>query len=261
MLQCKNNYVFAIQQLIDYLTCFWYKYILNKKGETMETIYGITRYSDNKADEYEYTIGQDGRMPIVLFAALASDYKHAGERFINLVTTTENAKKQLEELKRLNPQLDKEIKNIVDIFDEKDPVSQARIAEEWKKQGGIPVFKGFPEPPKDIGKHIEHHSRDAILHFGIYASELARFIAMLTPKYDSGHEGVPQVASMKYIAFWARKEFQLADQAASVAFNSVLNDIVKIMKLRKINIDEKTMTISIPNYKAVSFREYMYPGF
>lgn len=221
----------------------------------MENLYGIARSDDNKAEEYVYTIGQDGKIPLVLLTMLSTNHKEAGELFLNLVTYQQQAEKQIKNLKKANPELIEEIKKIVDIFNQRDPVSQAKIAEEWKKQGGIPVFEGFPEPPKDIKKYIEQYPRDTVLDFHIYASQLSKYVAMLK------HEGVPQVASMKYIAFWSKQEFQQVEQAIAVAFNSVINDIVRVMKLRGIEVDERNLTVKMPSYKAVSFRENMYPGF
>lgn len=256
MLQCKTQNL-SYEFTVKYLTYNIYKYILKKNGETMETLYGITRSEDRKAEEYVYSIGQDGKIPLVLLTLLASRKKESAQDFFDLVTYEEQAKTQVEQLHKANPDLLKEVEKIVEIFEERDPVSQKRISDEWKKQGGIPVFDSSQhnEPPEDIAKYIEEYPRDTVLHFGIYARQLAKYVNML--KY----EGAPQVASMSYIAFWSRKEFQQVEQAIAVAFNSVIQDIVRIMKLRGIQVDEKNLTVSMPNYKAISFREYMYPGF
>lgn len=223
----------------------------------METLYGITRSEDTRTEEYVYSIGQDGQIPLVLLALLAKGKKNAAAGFFDLVTYEQQAKEQVESLHKANPNLLEEIEQIVKVFEERDPVSQKKISDKWKKQGGIPVFDSSEqdEMPEDMGKYIENYPRDTILPFWTYASQLEKYVTML--KY----EGAPQVASMSYIAFWSRPEFQQVERAIAVAFNSVIQDIVRIMKLRGIQVDENNLTVAMPNYKAISFRKDMYPGF
>lgn len=232
-----------------------------KNGVKMNNIYGITQYSDNRAEEDVYTVGSDGNIPIVLFVLAASNFNNAVERYLSVHSYTKLAQNSVKELYAQNPNLQEEVKKIADIFDERDPESQRKMIEHAMKHGMTP-FEGFNErDERSVAQIIKEYPRDAILDFHIYASKIATYMVMRTPTFDTGREGVPQACSMAYIAFHSRTEFELANKAVDNAFVYLVNEVVRIMKIRGIDVNEEKMTLSMPAYKAISFRRNMYPGF
>lgn len=226
----------------------------------MENKFGIMQSNDNSKDEYIYTVGKDGEIPIVLLVLQASKYKYAVERYISQYAASSRADEIATDIYLNNPHLEANIKHIVEVFEQRDAETQAKIAAEWEKNG-MPVFEGFSKPPKDMVKYLNEYPRDAIMDFSVYASKLAIYMAMLTPAYGTGRGGMPQVCSMSYIAFHQREEFMNAQKSVRTAFNYVLSEIIRVMKLRNIEINDNNMTLIMPEYKAVTFRTQMYPGF
>lgn len=218
-------------------------------------IYGIKIDKNNQKEEIVYTIGSDGNIPIVLLALIAIDKEKVINDYIGLYARQGKHSEIKEDILNNNKNLKEEVKNIVDIFDETDPVSQAKIREKWLKNG-MPVFKASP-PPEDIGKYINNYPRDCILEFDRYAYKLAKLISLK----NLNTEGVPQVCSMSYIAFHDREEFTNVSDTINIAIEYLVSELVRIMKIRKININEETMTVNLPDYKAINFKEDMYPGF
>lgn len=227
----------------------------------MEKIYGITQRSNNREETYEYQIGSDGHIPVVLLALVAANRKSVVERYLSLYSYTQKAQELIKELYKANPNLAKEVEHIGQVFDERDDASQKRMLDEVKRNGGLKPFEGFTKSKLSIVEQLENYPRDAIMGFHMYTSYLASYMIMKTAEYDGGAEGVPQACSMSYIAFMGREEFKQAHSAINTAFTHLVDEIVRVMKLRNMPVNEESMTIELPSYKAISFTQQMYPGF
>lgn len=227
----------------------------------IDSMYGITQTSNNHEETYEYRVGRDGHIPIILVALIAANRKSVVERYLSVYSYTTKAQELIKKLYEANPNLQKEVEHIGKVFDERDDASQKRMLDECEKRGGLKPFEGFTKSKLSIAEQLENYPRDAVMDFYMYTSYLASYMIMKTAEYDGGAEGVPQVCSLGYIEFMGREEFKQAHAAINKAFEHLVSEIVRIMKLRDMPINEHTMTLELPSYKAISFTQSMYPGF
>ena len=202
---------------------------------------GIKREDDSNKEEYTYYIGSEGTIPIGLLLMVASGYKNAIARYLSQITYSNQANEwQKEILKdeiKISDKFSDDFEGIVKLqptgkpFDLKDlkPVSA-----DWQEKR--------MNPPHDTP-----------LPLYVYASQFAKLTCMATPQYESGGEGIIMTCPMSYIKFWGRKEFKDVGDALNVARQHVLDEVLRVLKLRNMQFNERDMTIPMPEYKGYQF--------
>lgn len=206
---------------------------------------GIYESTDYDKEEKVYLAGVDGQMPLALFLLYSSKAPKAVARFFNLIVHTEKAKKCENEF--LKQKID--IQDLVDKFNQKEidtnnPNKLMPINEDFFSKKSI----------QDINK--TNYNVELELH--LYAMQFADLIAMQTKNFE-GTEGIIMTCPLSYIQYWNRPEFTQVYQVLENALIHILEDVFRIMKLRNIEVNPHSMTVSVNGYKAIQIRQsYMF---
>ena len=207
---------------------------------------GVKIQEDCENDETVYSLGSNNQMPIGLLLAAGSQYQGAVERFCYQYVYGKEAKQWALEIKNqlnFNESIEKIIKN----FDanEKFPV---------KINSGIDMEKSFDinqlKPVSD--KFLESYfnpSPDIPLPFHVYSEMFATILAKLTSGYGSGQESIVLECPVSYSNFWNRAVFQKMDHATTRALLHVVKDVMRVMEIKNISVNKKTMTVYVAGYQ------------
>ena len=174
---------------------------------------------------------------------IASKQKNAVARYFNQITFTEKAlqwqKEILEDNLSITEDFINQFEGLVDEhttkiskpFEIKD---LQQNSQKWINRKYKPLY-------------------DDPLPLHIYSEKFAQLITMATPQYDSGKEAVILTCPIAFINFWNRVEFSNLQTHLNIAIKHVLDEVVRILKLRDIQFNEEDMTIPMSSYKELKF--------
>ena len=199
---------------------------------------GISSNHNIVKEEITYFIGSQNNIPIALLLMIASKQENAIARYFNQITfTTKSIEWQKEILKdkiSITPEFIQLFEGSPIITKKTLPFQLTPVSEDWLNKRYNPSY-------------------DEPLPLHIYAKQFAKLISMATPQYESGIEGVVLTCPMSYINFWNREQFSDLTKSLNIAIDHVLDDVVRILKLRNIPFNEEDMTIPMSNYSEHKF--------
>lgn len=204
---------------------------------------GITSIDDTNKEEITYYIGSEKNIPITLLLMIASKQKNAIARYFNQITFTEQALKWQKEILKDNLSITN------DFIDKFEGVTSKSIIQSIKSF----TFKDLNPSFEELINTKYQPPYDDPLPLHIYAEQFAQLISMATPKYDSEREKTILTCPLGYINFWNREEFTNLEKHLYIAIEHVLDDVIRILKLRCIPFNEQDMTIPMSNYKEHKF--------
>lgn len=222
-------------------------------------------YTSGSGDITKYIAGYENQMPFALFLAISSNFNGAIERYFSLMGAgTTEAKELAKEAKKYKEQ----VKEIVETFEgfynvELETINGVVHLKGSKKPLQLkpwtpPSNKSMMKKLNDKTPWCEDNRPDGV-NFFQYSSRFAEILAMNTPLYDSGHEGVPMACSISYIHFDGRVEFREIYRLNRELLDKMLVKLATIMGERKIIVENGL--IGIAGYKPLSYEHDIMAGF
>lgn len=215
-----------------------------------ERFWGFSVNDDFHKEEKTYTIGVKDEMPIALFLLLNSNMKEVTARYCSLMTYTEQAIKWAEEFDIKS--LEKISKLIAQEFEKETPHLDKATAFYLKNKSNAETKE---EQHRLLQEEMHNQSRDIILPLHLYANQFARHMAQKTVAFRTLSEGVIMTCPPSYIGYWNREEFQSVEKSINNTLNMIMEDVLRIFKIKGIQHNEYCMTIFTPGYEPKKFIE------
>jgi len=202
---------------------------------------GIRKEDNYHKEEYTYFIGSKGNIPIALFLMIASGYQNSIARYLTQITYSKQANEWQKIIRENNLEISEQFK------DDFEGIAKQSFT------GKLFNFEDLPLAPADWMEKIANPAYETPLPLHVYSAQFAKLTCMATPKYESGGESIIMTCPMSYINFLNRKEFAEVDIALNTAIEHVLNEFLRVLKLRGIPFNEIDMTIPMNKYKGYQF--------
>lgn len=215
-----------------------------------DRFWGFSVYDDFHKEEKTYIIGAENEMPISLFLLLNSSMKEPIARYCSLITYTEQALKWEKEFNAKN--LEKTAKLIAEEFEKETPHLDRATTFYLKN---ISNSETREEQHRLLQEEMNNQSRDIVLPLHLYANQFARYMAQRTVAFRTLSEGVIMTCPPSYIGYWNRKEFKAVEKTINDALNMIMEDVLRVLKLKNIKHNEYNMTVSAPGYESKKFVE------
>lgn len=213
-----------------------------------DRFWGFSVHDDFYKEEKTYIIGAENEMPISLFLLLNSGMKEPIARYCSLITYTEQAIKWEKEFNI--KELEKSAKLIEQEFDTETPFLDKAIAFHIKNMSNPETAE---ERHRLLQEEMNNQSRDIVLPLHLYANQFARNMAQKTVAFRTLSEGVIMTCPPSYIGYWNREEFKSVEKAIDNALHMIMEDVLRILKLKGIKHNEYNMTIHAPGYESKKF--------
>jgi hypothetical protein len=214
-----------------------------------DTFFGLYVRDDSNKEEKTYRIGHDDNMPIALFLLLHSRIEQPIARYCYLMNRYEaQAKEWAKEVdEKANDEI---VQAMAKQFDAQTPFLDN-------------VTAHYLSHPEERGKNqkmmheaINNQPRDIVLPLNLYSTQFATHFAQKTADFDAISRGTIMTCPPSYIGYWQRPEFSAPYKAIDQALDLIMEDVIRIMKLKGFHVTEYNNTVHAPGFKSAEFKHY-----
>ena len=209
---------------------------------------GIETQIDHINDEEIINIGLDNQMPIALFLALSCKAKDPLVRYMSLITYDKNAYILAEQFNNEN-HLDRWVNTISDKFDYEEPYIPP------KDENGHTTIKPMSQEAYKAYRDLQYNpAEDTVLPLYVYARQFFKFFSMKTANFNNYETGIVLECPKSHANFWSRTQFQEVYKSIDTALEHTLQEVVRVMILKGIEVDQATMTIKVEGFKPLTLK-------